>query len=118
MFGLAKNPTPGLVLLLLIPAFLILSYFSLARSTNAPEPKLNAGLDHDGLPDNARSKRDRDQAVVGDRHGQRVRDPVDRLLRLPGDEVCARSPACGLHRLDVAARSQPGTAYDLRILVQ
>ncbi len=54
MFGLAKNPTPGLVLLLLIPAFLILSYFSLARSTNAPEqvtptePELNAGLDHDG----------------------------------------------------------------------
>ena len=36
MFGLAKNPTPGLVLLLLIPAFLILSYFSLARSTDTP----------------------------------------------------------------------------------
>lgn len=54
MFGLAKNLTPGLVLLLLIPAFLILSYFSLARST-APEqvtrtePELNADLDHDGL---------------------------------------------------------------------
>ena len=36
MFGLAKNPTPGLVLLLLIPVFLILSYFSIACSTDAP----------------------------------------------------------------------------------
>ena len=63
MFGLAKKPTPGLVLLLLIPAFLILFYFSLARSTGAPahaparitraEPELNADLDHDGLPDTA-----------------------------------------------------------------
>ncbi|HKG59227.1 MAG TPA: penicillin-binding transpeptidase domain-containing protein [Pyrinomonadaceae bacterium] len=59
MFGLAKNPTPGLVLLLSIPAFLILSYFSLARSTGAPEritrpePELNADLDHDGLRDGA-----------------------------------------------------------------
>jgi uncharacterized protein YfaT (DUF1175 family) len=61
MFGLAKKPKPGLALLLLIPAFLILSYFSLARSTSAPahaperitraEPELNADLDHDGLPD-------------------------------------------------------------------
>jgi len=34
MFGLAKNPLPGLALLTLIPAFLILSYFSFARSTN------------------------------------------------------------------------------------
>lgn len=61
MFGLAK-PTPGLALLILIPAFLILSYFSLARSTGAPahaprpaatrpEPDLNTDLDHDGLPD-------------------------------------------------------------------
>ena len=36
MFGLAKYPTPGLVLLLLIPAFLILSYFCLACSTDTP----------------------------------------------------------------------------------
>src|SRR5215207_10297357 len=61
MFGLAK-PKPGLALLTLIPAFLILSYFSLIRSTSAPahapqpsvkrpEPELNADLDHDGLPD-------------------------------------------------------------------
>jgi uncharacterized protein len=60
MFGLAKKPIPGLALLTLIPAFLILSYFSLARSTGAPparvtrvEPELNADLDHDGLPDRA-----------------------------------------------------------------
>jgi len=61
MFGLAKTPRPGLVLLLLVPAFLILSYFCLARSSSAPphapdrikraEPELNADLDHDGLPD-------------------------------------------------------------------
>jgi len=61
MFGLAKKPLPGLALLTLIPAFLILSYFSLARSTSTPahapkrvtraEPELNADLDHDGLPD-------------------------------------------------------------------
>jgi uncharacterized protein YfaT (DUF1175 family) len=61
MFGLAKNPLPGLALLTLIPAFLILSYFSFARSTGAPahaperitrvEPELNVDLDHDGLPD-------------------------------------------------------------------
>ena len=62
MFGLAKKQTPGLALLILIPAFLILSYFSLARSTSAPkrvtraEPELNAGLDHDGLPDIAEVK--------------------------------------------------------------
>jgi hypothetical protein len=30
MFGLAKYPRPGLALLTLIPAFLILSYVSLA----------------------------------------------------------------------------------------
>lgn len=36
MFGLAKNPTPGLVLLLVVPAFLILSYSSLERSIDAP----------------------------------------------------------------------------------
>ena len=63
MFGLAKKPLPGLALLTLIPAFLILSYFSLVRSTGAPahaparitraEPELNADLDHDGLPDSA-----------------------------------------------------------------
>ncbi len=36
MFGLAKNPLPGLALLTLMPAFLILSYFSIARSTTNP----------------------------------------------------------------------------------
>jgi len=49
MFGLAKNPTPGLVLLLLIPAFLILSYFSLAHAPEQirrPEHELN--VNHDG----------------------------------------------------------------------
>lgn len=62
MVRLAKQPTPGLVLLLLVPAFLILSYFALARSTGArvhtPEPaskhgkpEPNADLDHDGFPD-------------------------------------------------------------------
>lgn len=62
MFGLAKKPIPGLALLTLIPAFLILSYFSLTRSTGAPaytlppratrsELELNADLDQDGLPD-------------------------------------------------------------------
>ena len=66
MFGLAKKPNPGLGLLLLIPAFLILSYFTLARSTGAPahaperitraEPELNTDLDHDGLPDSAELK--------------------------------------------------------------
>ena len=65
MFGLAKTPKrPGLALLTLIPAFLILSYFSFVGSTGAPahapepnvkrsEPELNADLDHDGLPDSA-----------------------------------------------------------------
>jgi uncharacterized protein YfaT (DUF1175 family) len=66
MFGLAKTPKPkpGLALLTLIPAFLILSYFSLHRSTRTPahvpepsvkrsEPELNADLDQDGLPDSA-----------------------------------------------------------------
>ena len=61
MFGLAKHQLPGLALLTLIPAFLILSYFSFARSTGAPahaperitraKPELNVDLDHDGLPD-------------------------------------------------------------------
>src|SRR6476469_9160415 len=65
MFGLAKTPKrPGLALLTLIPAFLILSYFSFVGSTGAPahapaphvkrsELELNADLDHDGLPDSA-----------------------------------------------------------------
>ena len=58
MFRLAKKPTPGLVLLLLAPALLILSYFSLAHSNDAPittakrsERESNSDLDHDGLPD-------------------------------------------------------------------
>lgn len=59
MFRLAKKPTPGLALLLLLPAFLILSYFSLAHSSDAPTPHTattsehepNTDLDHDGLPD-------------------------------------------------------------------
>jgi uncharacterized protein len=62
MFRLAKRHTPGLVLLLLVPAFLILSYFSPAQSSDAPthvnttlskrsEHKPNSDLDHDGLPD-------------------------------------------------------------------
>jgi len=64
MFGLAKTPKSGLALLILIPAFLILSYFSLTGSTGAPAhapeasmkrsaPELNADLDHDGLPESA-----------------------------------------------------------------
>src|SRR6185369_2191298 len=74
MFGLAKNPTPGLVLLLLIPAFLILSYFSLARSTGTPErvtrtePELNADLDHAGPPDNTHDQAVA-AAVLGTREG-------------------------------------------------
>jgi len=36
MFRLAKKPRPGLALLTLIPAFLILSFFSFAHSTSAP----------------------------------------------------------------------------------
>jgi len=32
MLGLAKNPLPGLALLTLKPAFLILSYYTFARS--------------------------------------------------------------------------------------
>jgi uncharacterized protein YfaT (DUF1175 family) len=62
MFRLAKTPTPGLLLLILVPAFLILSYFSLAHSSDAPahtttttpkrsEHEPNSDLDHDGLPD-------------------------------------------------------------------
>lgn len=64
MLRLAKTPRPRLALLTLIPAFLILSYFSLTGWTDAPahapepsvkraEPELNADLDHDGLPDSA-----------------------------------------------------------------
>jgi len=53
MFGLAKNPTPRLALLLLIPAFLILSYFSTSEPAperiTRPEPEVNTDLDHDGL---------------------------------------------------------------------
>ena len=86
MFGLAKNPTPGLVLLLVIPVFLILSYFSLARSTDAPErvtktePELNADLDH------ASSQRDRDKAVATNALGTRegaivVLDPQTGRIR-------------------------------------
>ena len=62
MFRLAKKPTPGLVLLLLVPTFLILSYFTLAHSSDTPTPpptttskrsehEPNSDLDHDGLPD-------------------------------------------------------------------
>jgi len=62
MFRLAKKPTPGLVLLLLAPTFLILSYFTLAHTSDTPKPiatttsnrsehKSNSDLDHDGLPD-------------------------------------------------------------------
>ena len=61
MFRLAKRPTPGLVLLLLVPTFLILSYFTLAHSSDTPTPvattskrsehEPNTDLDHDGLPD-------------------------------------------------------------------
>jgi len=36
MFRLAKKPLPGLALLTLIPAFLILSFFSFAHPTSAP----------------------------------------------------------------------------------
>lgn len=53
MFGLAKSKKSGLAFLTLIPAFLILSYISLIRSTSAhvqrSEPELNVDLDHDGL---------------------------------------------------------------------
>src|ERR1043165_10282266 len=62
MFRLAKRPTPGLVLLLLVPTFLILSYFTLAHSSDTPTPMATTtskrsehepdiDLDHDGLPD-------------------------------------------------------------------
>jgi len=62
MFRLAKRPTPGLVLLLLVPTLLILSYFTLAHSSDTPTPvatttskrsehRPNTDLDHDGLPD-------------------------------------------------------------------
>jgi len=67
MFGLARNPTPGLVILLVIPAFLILSYFSLARTperVTRTEPELNSDLDHTGPPDNTGSNCNHDQAVA------------------------------------------------------
>ena len=66
MFRLSQNPTRRLALLLLFPALLVLCYFSLAHSTEAParlaahtseaaakHPELNAAIDvdHDGLPD-------------------------------------------------------------------
>jgi cell division protein FtsI/penicillin-binding protein 2 len=60
MFGLAKSKKSGLAFLTLIPAFLILSFFSLIPSTGAPahapepnvkrtEPELNADLDHGAI---------------------------------------------------------------------
>ena len=66
MFRLPQKPTRRLALLLLFPALLVLSYFSLAHSTDAParssahnpeaaakRPDHNAAtdLDHDGFPD-------------------------------------------------------------------
>ena len=45
MFRLAKRPTPGLVLLLPAPAFLILLLTGTKRSEHEP----NFDLDHDGL---------------------------------------------------------------------
>jgi uncharacterized protein len=62
MFRLAKTPTPGLVLLAVISAFLILSYFTRIGSGESPvsntrkfskqsEPEQNVDLDRDGLPD-------------------------------------------------------------------
>jgi uncharacterized protein len=66
MFRFPQKPTRRLALLLLFPALLVLSYFSLARSTagpmrspahnpgaaaKRPEPRLAKDLDHDGLPD-------------------------------------------------------------------
>lgn len=62
MFRLAKKPTSGLALLLLVPAFLIPFYFSTAHTSDAPilttthtpkrsEHEPNFDPDHDGLPD-------------------------------------------------------------------
>jgi len=66
MFRLPQKPTRRLALLILFPALLVLSYFSLARSTDGPtrssahtpeaaakrpELKSASDLDHDGLPD-------------------------------------------------------------------
>ena len=60
MFRLAKRPTPGLVLIIMAPALLILSYFSLVHSSDTPAPTTtttskrsepNSDMDHDGLPD-------------------------------------------------------------------
>ncbi|MEN3326861.1 MAG: penicillin-binding protein 2 [Acidobacteriota bacterium] len=83
MFRLAKNPTPGLVLLLVIPAFLILS--SVARSTSAPErvtrtkPELNTDLDHVGLPTGLQAVA---AAALGAREGAIVvLDPQTGLIR-------------------------------------
>src|SRR5262245_14328974 len=42
MVRLAKQPTPGLVLLLLVPAFLILPYFAFRNYRTQP----NTNLDH------------------------------------------------------------------------
>jgi len=87
MFGLAKKPTPGLVLLLLIPAFLILSYFSLAHSTNAPEritqtePRLNADLDHDGQLKNENLQAIAAAALGGREGAIVVLDPQTGLIR-------------------------------------
>jgi uncharacterized protein len=68
MFGYPQKPTRRLALLILFPALLVLSYFSLARSTNGParstaldpeaaakrsRPGLITDLDHDGFPDAA-----------------------------------------------------------------
>ena len=50
MFGLAKTLKPGLALLTLIPAFLILSYHLAEPTVKRSELELNADLDHDGLP--------------------------------------------------------------------
>jgi len=68
MFRLPQKPTRRLALLFLFPALLVLSYFSLARSTVGPKsspahnPEAAAkrsettsatDMDHDGLPDSA-----------------------------------------------------------------
>lgn len=67
MFRVPQKPTRRLALLILFPALLILTYFSLARSTRParlaahipeaaakrPDPEPFSDLDHDGLPDAA-----------------------------------------------------------------
>ncbi len=67
MFRFPHKPTRRLALLSLFPALLVLSYFSLAHSTDGPrlaapnpeaavkrsEPSLSTDLDHDGFPDAA-----------------------------------------------------------------